>query len=441
MRSYPKVKSINASWLESIPEHWKWKRIKSVFAERKERNNPVITTNILSLTANQGVVPYSERESPGGNKPKSDLTEYNVARENDLLVNCMNIVSGSAGVSRYTGAISPVYYALYSRENDNIWYFHYLFRLISFQRSLIGLGKGILMRESDNGKLNTVRMRISMDYLGNVSIPVPPRPEQDQIVRYLDWQVSRIDRLIEGKKREIELLKELKKKILNQAVTRGLKQGIQWKKTDVVWLTDVPKHWSVVRGKSILVKMERPVEATDEVVTVFRDGQVCRRSKRREEGFTFSILEIGYQGIEKGDLAVHGMDGFAGAIGISEDRGKCSPVINVLTLRNPKISDVHYICYYLRMLAFNNTFLALSTGIRERSCDLRWKKIADLEFILPPLEEQVEIVNYINENDKRIDTQIKKIVWEINLLAEIKVRIVSDAVTGKMDVRSVKTER
>ena len=89
------------------------------------------------------------------------MTKYNVAHENDLLVNCMNVVAGSAGVSRYYGAISPVYYALYPRDEDNVWYYHYIFRLLTFQRSLVGLGKGILMHESENGKLNTDRIRIT----------------------------------------------------------------------------------------------------------------------------------------------------------------------------------------------------------------------------------------------------------------------------------------
>ena len=96
----------------------------------------------------------------------------------------MNVVSGAAGVSRYFGAISPVYYALYPHDDNNVWYYHYIFRLMTFQRSLIGLGKGILMHESESGTLTSVRMRISMDYLGNVLLPIPPRSEQDQIVKF-----------------------------------------------------------------------------------------------------------------------------------------------------------------------------------------------------------------------------------------------------------------
>ena len=147
MKKYTDYKPSNIEWMGEIPKHWDLLRLKRIFQERKERNNPVVTDFILSLTAKQGVVPVAEKEGAGGNKPKEDLTLYNVARENDLLVNCMNVVSGAAGVSKWGGAISPVYYALFPRNEDkyNVWYYHRIFRLITFQRSLLGLGKGILI--------------------------------------------------------------------------------------------------------------------------------------------------------------------------------------------------------------------------------------------------------------------------------------------------------
>ena len=102
------------------------------------------------------------------------------------------------------------------------------------------------------------------------------------------------------------------------------------KDSNVAWIGNVPAHWEIRRGKTILTLLERPVESDDGVITCFRDGEVTLRSNRREEGFTFSFQEAGYQGIEPGELVVHGMDGFAGAIGISDSRGKATPVLNVL---------------------------------------------------------------------------------------------------------------
>ena len=148
--------------------------------------------------------------------------------------------------------------------------------------------------------------------------------------------------------------------------------------------------------------MQKPVREDDGVITCFRDGEVTPRSNRREDGFTMSDKEIGYQGIDIGDLVVHGMDGFAGAIGISDSRGKASPVLNVLdTMKNKR-----YIMYYLRSMAYSNVFLALATGIRVRSCDLRWNKLAEISYPVSPLEEQDTIVEHIDAVITKVDEVI-----------------------------------
>ena len=112
LNRYPKYKPTGIAWLPELPEGWELLRFKALFVQRKERNDPIKTKNILSLTAAQGVVPVSEKIGAGGNKPKEDLTQYDLAYPDDLVLNCMNVVAGSVGVSKYFGAISPVYYAL-----------------------------------------------------------------------------------------------------------------------------------------------------------------------------------------------------------------------------------------------------------------------------------------------------------------------------------------
>lgn len=186
------------------------------------------------------------------------------------------------------------------------------------------------------------------------------------------------------------------------------------KNSGVPWLTDIPKTWNVERGKAILTLQKRPVREEDEVITCFRDGEVVLRSERRTEGFTMSDKEIGYQGINKGDIVIHGMDGFAGAMGVSKSTGKGSPVLVVCT---PKYDAVpQYIIYYLRALAMTNVFVALATGVRERSCDLRWNKIAELDFIIPPAAEQQSIADFLDKKCGEIDEMIslqEKIVEEL----------------------------
>lgn len=206
----------------------------------------------------------------------------------------------------------------------------------------------------------------------------------------------------------------------------------EMKDSGIEWIGEIPREWKIKKGKWILNLLFRPTFESDGVITCFRDGEVTLRSNRREEGFTISLKEIGYQGIEKDDLVVHGMDGFAGAIGISDSRGKGSPVLIVLDSEQNK----KYLMYYLRNLAYNNVFLALSTGIRVRSCDLRWEKLANLTFLIPPLNEQKEISNYLDNEILNIYNIIAKIKKHIALLEEYKYSLIHHVVTGKIDVRS-----
>ena len=199
----------------------------------------------------------------------------------------------------------------------------------------------------------------------------------------------------------------------------------QMKDSGIEWIKQIPTGWSTTRGKNILQLMKRPPEADDEVITCFRDGEVTLRRNRREEGFTFSDKEIGYQGIKKGDLVVHGMDGFAGAIGISDSDGKGSPVLVVCTTKE----NTRYLMYYLRTLAIQDVFLALATGIRERSCDLRWNKIADLLFPVPELNEQCRIVDYLDRKCSQIDAIIARQQEVIEKLKAYKLSIITEAVT------------
>ena len=178
----------------------------------------------------------------------------------------------------------------------------------------------------------------------------------------------------------------------------------EMKDSGIEWIKQIPTGWTTTRGKNILQLMKRPPEADDEVITCFRNGEVTLRRNRREEGFTFSDKEIGYQGIKKGDLVIHGMDGFAGAIGISDSDGKGSPVLVVCTTKE----NARYLVYYLRTLAMQDVFLALATGIRERSCDLRWNKIADLLFPVPELDEQCRIADYLDRKCSQIDAIIAR---------------------------------
>lgn len=202
-----------------------------------------------------------------------------------------------------------------------------------------------------------------------------------------------------------------------------------YKDSGAKWIGAIPSHWNVEKGKWLFLKNDRPTRSTDEVVTCFRDGQVTLRRNRRTDGFTNSIKEHGYQGIRKGDLVIHAMDAFAGAIGVSESDGKSTPVYSACTERFKETVNPEYYAYFLRNLALNGVIVSLAKGIRERSTDFRFNDFGELLLTFPPLQEQTAIANFLDEKTAKIDQTIAQKEKLIELLKERKQIIIQNAVT------------
>ncbi len=438
MKKYEDYQTLKDNWLGDIPSHWDALRIKRIFQERKERNNPIVTDFILSLTAKQGVVPVAEKEGSGGNKPKDDLTLYNVARENDLLVNCMNVVSGAAGVSKWVGAISPVYYALYPREDNrcNVWYYHRIFRLITFQRSLLGLGKGILMHESSTGKLNTVRMRISMDYLNNVVLPVPPKDEQDQIARYLDWQLSKINKMISAKRKQIARLNEHLLFAVNEAVTHGI-NGTPLKNSGVFWMGDIPENWQAIKIKWLFDETnERNDECNAELLTFSRKRGLIPFTEASDKEPSASDLS-NYRLVKQGQLLENRMQAWSGMFICVTREGCVSPDYSVFNPSKDRYVNVKFYEYVFRNPLQVEQFANASRGVGSGFNRLYTPAFGSIYTVYPPQAEQDAIVDYLDKIKMEYQSVIEKIEDEIETLHEMKDKLVSDAVTGKIDVRDV----
>jgi len=273
-----------------------------------------------------------------------------------------------------------------------------------------------------------VQSFISQEKLKNLYFPFTANYKQ--IVDFLDSKCTELDSITSDIQSQIETLEEYKRSVITEAVTKGLDPDVEMRDSGVQWVGEMPTHWKLNKGKYILKYLQKPVRENDGVITCFRDGEVTLRSNRREDGFTMADKEIGYQGIDVGDLVVHGMDGFAGAIGISDSRGKASPVLNVLNTDQNK----QYIMYYLRSMAYNDVFLALATGIRVRSCDLRWNKLAELLYPLPPIEEQQAIVQHIDSVLERTNAIIADKKQQIETIEEYKKSLIFEYVTGKKEV-------
>lgn len=218
-----RLKPSGVEWLGDVPEHWQILPLARLLQERKEKNDPIKTTNLLSLSLGAGVIPYADKK-PGGNKAKEDLSAYMLAYPGDIVVNSMNVVVGSVGLSRYFGAVSPVYYMLRPwRSEDAVEYFDAVFHDVVFQRSLFGLGNGILYIESKTtGKLNTIRLRIPMSKLKRVVLPYPCPREQSAIVEQLATATASIERSIDGTRSAILLLRKYRTRLIADVVTGKL---------------------------------------------------------------------------------------------------------------------------------------------------------------------------------------------------------------------------
>ncbi len=193
-----------------------------------------------------------------------------------------------------------------------------------------------------------------------------------------------------------------------------------YKPSGIQWVEKIPSHWGAERAKWLFNRMERPVRPEDDVVTAFRDGQVTLRTNRRTEGFTNAIQEHGYQGIRKGDLVIHAMDAFAGAIGVSDSDGKSTPVYAACVPRGEYPINNNYYAYLLRYMAHSGYIESLSKGIRERSTDFRFAEFRELPLPIPDKDEQDRIAAFLDQKTAEIDAAIAKKERLIELLQEQK---------------------
>lgn len=408
-----KLKESGIEWVGIIPDDWTVGRIGRLYYPRNQKVSDMDYPP-LSVT-NKGILPQLETAA------KSNAhDERKLVKAGDFAINSRSDRRGSCGISPYDGSVSLINTILAPNTEMEPQYFDWLFHTVQFGDEFYKWGHGIVDDLWTTGWQDMKR----------ILIPLPPLEEQKRIASYLNLKCAEIDSIISDVQMQIKTLELYKRSIVIENITKGLHREVEFKDSGIQWVGRIPAHWSIIRGKYILSYLQKPVHVDDSVITCFRDGEVTLRSKRREDGFTMSNKEIGYQGIDEGDLVVHGMDGFAGAIGISDSRGKASPVLNVLDTKQNK----RYIMYYLRSMAYSDVFLALATGIRVRSCDLRWSKLAELAYPVPPLDEQMAIVDYIDGVIEKTDAVIVDKKAQIETLESYKKSIIFEYVTGKKEV-------
>lgn len=416
MRRYESYKDSGVDWLGEVPSHWELKRLKQLFVEKKHKQ---------SLSLNCGAISFGKVIEKSDDKvTEATKRSYQEVLKGEFLINPLNLnydlISLRIALSEIDVVVSAGYIVLKEKQIINKKYFSYLLhRYDVAYMKLLGSG---------------VRQTINYGHISDSILVIPPLSEQQKIAQFLDDKTAKIDQAVDLAEKQIALLKEHKQILIQNAVTRGLNPDVPLKDSGVEWIGQVPEHWDVQRSKFIFKKIERKVSEEDQIVTCFRDGQVTLRANRRTEGFTNALKEHGYQGIRKGDLVIHAMDAFAGAIGISDSDGKATPVYSVCLPHDKQKIDVYFYAYYLRNLALSGFISSLAKGIRERSTDFRYSDFAELLLPIPPYLEQQKIADYLDKQTSKIDRAIALKTAHIEKLKEYKSVLINDVVTGKVRV-------
>ena len=427
------TKDSGISWLGEYPSGWELKKIKYCLQERVEKNNPIRTTEILSLTAKQGVIPYDQKEG-GGNKPKEDVSAYRLAYPGDIVMNSMNILSGSVGLSQYFGCVSPVYYMLRPwKAAEDVRYYNYIFQTTMFQRSLFGLGNGILIKESGNGKLNTIRMRIPMDKFGGLFIPVAPIDEQKRIADFLDAKCAEIDALTADIQTQIGTLEQYKRSVITETVTKGLNPDAEMRDSGIEWVGEIPVHWPVHPVYSYYGerKNKNRLGKEDNLLSLSY-GRVIRKDINTNDGLlpesfnTYNIVEAGDIIIRPTDLQ---NDKRSLRTGLVKEHGIItSAYIDLCPLKQV---DSRYFHFLLHAYDVMKVFYNMGNGVRQ---GLNYSEFSRLMVFEPPYEEQVAMADYLETKVTEVDAIIEQKKEQMAVLDAYKRSLIFEYVTGKKEV-------
>ena len=419
MQKYAEYISSPASWLFELPSHWDCKKIGSLFSERKTK---VSDKDYVPLSvAKIGVVPQLEtavKTNAGDNRK--------LVRAGDFVINSRSDRKGSCGVSQLDGSVSLINIVLAPRNQWNANYVHYLMRSQPFSEEYYRYGRGIV---SD---LWTTRF----SEMKSILLPIPPRNEQDQIVRFLDWKVSNVNRLINIKRKEIKTIGAMKHSMVSSAVTRGLNPYVPMKFSGVKWLGDIPAHWQTIKLRQLLHPVSIKNHPELPLLSVVRErGVIVRDVTDKEANHNYIPDDLsGYKVVKKGQFAMNKMKAWQGSYGISDYTGIVSPAYFIFDV---SFDNLEYFHYAIRSKVYVNFFAQASDGIRVGQWDLQMDKMKEIPFIVPPADEQIAIVAYIKETLPKYTNAIEKLNAEIDVLEEYKAKLISDVVTGKVDVRDV----
>lgn len=318
--------------------------------------------------------------------PGVDLGEKLVfeIRPNELVFNIVFAWEGAVALTgpEVTGCIGSHRFPCYKVRTDvaDARYLNYFFQT---PYGLLLLGENSPGAAGRNRTLNRARLL-------KEAIPLPRLQVQRKVADDLD----RIFRSLDGLREENKRLLTFALEAASSLVTRSSTPGAVKRDAANDWLPERPGHWGTMRGRHLFREVHLPPSEDDNVVTAFRDGQVTLRENRRADGFMIAVAEQGYQRVRAGDLVIHQMDGFAGAIGVAEATGKCSPEYIVLEPRLAGIEN-EYFAECLRVMARNRYIQVICPSVRERAPRFLYSTFKDVRLPVPPHDEQLERVQRI----------------------------------------------
>jgi len=421
---YEKYRTSEISWLRPIPDHWEILRGKNLY--QKESRVPIDTDDIVTCFRDGQVTLRKKRRTEGFTESIKEVG-YQGVRKGDLVIHVMDAFAGSIGVSDSDGKSTPVYSVCTAKYDVNNYYFAYLLREMARTGYIQSLYRGIRERSSD----------FRFDIFAAQRYPVPPRKEQDQIVRYLDWQVSKINHLIHGYQKQIKLLEERKITLIDNAVTKGINPGTPMQNISGCWMGNIPAHWRMIPSKRVFVEgKERRREGDVSATASQKYGIISQEEYMRRENRRIVVANQGlddWKHVEPGNFVIS-LRSFQGGIELCEITGCVT--WHYIVLLPQEMVCTQYFKWLLKSKSYIKALQGTSEFIRDGQ-DLRYSNFVKVDLPLIPLDEQKAIAEYITAEVAKIDNALPTFQKEIELLREYRTRLISDVVTGQIDVRDV----
>lgn len=412
---YCEYQDSGVQWIGRVPAHWRLTRLGSCFHERRTKVSDK-DFEPLSVTK-MGILPQLE-----GAAKTNDGDNRKLVCKGDFVINSRSDRKGSSGTAMQDGSVSLINIVL-SPKNIHPVFCNYLLKSNGFIEEYYRMGHGIV------ADLWTTRY----DEMRAIMLAIPSDDEQVAIANFLDQKTAKIDAAIALEERQIALLKERKQIVIQNAVTKGLNPNAPMKDSGVDWIGEIPAHWGVyplfskTRIKSVSNCADR------DLLSVYLDLGVVKFSDVEEKRTNATSLDLSaYQAVDPGDFVLNNQQAWRGSVGVSMHTGIVSPAYIVLSLSSD--FDPEFANYYFRSPALVSHYLIGSKGVGTIQRNLYWPKLRTTPISIPPIDEQIEIVEYIRTEAGKIDRAISLKNDQIAALREYKVTLINSAVTGKIKV-------